>query len=778
MTGSRSKLAAWLGQLDAVDGAATARRALRTGSAAGASAFLNPLPGSPSAVRGASPSMPISDNDAKNAGSTPPLAHKILAGRTITGGFDEERIRTIETPRGAKGASLDAPGGGQTERRRGGGGAVSKLAAGYQPAVVKVVSYAGNAKRAAATAQYVQRDGAELETQDGVKLETRDAVQNEIAAWSESFRERAESQDAALTRIQLAGIKDSPEGRATMQAAIAAAFEGHAYAVRMGAQPEGLLVARAVLVLAGQGLERFRVRDERVGTNHDGFSRRIFDPRSEAAMKVRIEAATGIAPHRVSLEPGAPAHGVSGVTHRLDVLLEAGTAIDHKGNIVANAIDVCKTAQSWRSGLRSQGPRETMHLVMSAKADVDIEAFTDTARGFLHAQFPDNKFMFAVHTDKASEGHIHAHAIVALRSDGGQKLHPGRQDFALWRQAYAAEAEARGIKIVATHAAERASSQSYGPRDKAIVDAADRPRPDREARDRAYAEKNPHVVASARQRIEIARANPIRLPRTEWERRVANESVVTWSVAAKDTEAGSPERVMQNRVGVAATSVAVLDAIAKRIQTYETGGAAMANASAEQMYRDLRTIDKTIQSVAEQLDGPTRQAFLERSQPYLMRLAARVDVQRAIDGGVESFTREEIAQRTGQAGERIIAEADRIAASQEREATQAERIAATVSNSEIRDVGAPALTPTAQQDLVEERRAAAQTERSAAAERRESDAAAEDAARLAQQALASPIQTALTDSERLQLLRREQEALAKQIDEEPERQRLQAQRIR
>src|SRR5208282_2251609 len=142
---------------------------------------------------------------------------------------------------------------------------------------------------------------------------------------------------------------------------------------------------------------------------------------------------------------------------------------------------------------------------------------------FLHAQFPDNKFMFAVHTDKAGEGHIHAHAIVALRSDSGQKLHPGRQDFARWRQTYAAEAQAHGIKIVATHAVERASSQSYGPRDKAIVDTADRPRPHREARDRAYAEKNPHVVAIARQRIETARDNPIRLPATDWERLIANQ---------------------------------------------------------------------------------------------------------------------------------------------------------------------------------------------------------------------------------------------------------------
>ena len=772
-----SPLSAWLARLDVVDATAVSRRSTQAGASSAPSVSIDPLPGSagPFAEMGRSAGASAPGSSDMSAGS--PLAHDILAGRTSTGQRDEERNRTMETPRGAKGAFLDRPGGPPTDPRRGGGGAVSKLAAGYQPAVVKVVSYAGNAKRAAATAQYVQRDGAQLETQDGAKLETRDAVQNEIAAWSEGFRERAESQDASAVRIQLAGVMDNPEGHETLKAAITAAFEGHPHAIRIGVQSDGHLEARAVVVFAGAGKERFRVRDERIGTAKDGFTRRVFDPRSEAAMKARIEASTGTAPHRVSLEPGAPAHGVSGVTHRLDALVEAGHAIEHKGSVIANAVDVRKAAQSWRSGLRSQGPRETMHLVMSAKSGVDVAAFTDTARGFLHAQFPDNKFMFAVHTDKASEGHIHAHAIVALRSEGGQKLHPGRQDFALWRRTYAAEAQAHGIKIVATHAAERASSQSYGPRDKAIVDAADRPRPHREARDRAYAEKNPRVVANARERIETARANPIRLPRTDWEKTIANESVTAWSAAAKGAEFVIPVREMRNRVAVAATSVAIIDSIAKRIEAYETGGSNMAEASAEQMYRDLRTIDKTIQSVAEQLSGPTRQAFLERSQPYLMRLAARVDVQRAIDGGAQTFTQEDIAQRTGQASERIIAEADRIAAAQARNAAQAERLSTTVSNSEIRDEGAPSLTPTMQQDLAGERRAAAITQRSAATERREADAAAE-AARSAQQYPAVPIPKANTEGERLQHLRREQEALAKQIDEEPERPRPQGQRIR
>ena len=279
------RLATWLGQLDAVDAVATARRARQLlGGFGGAKGIGAALPGSNDAASAGSRGDRIEAPFSGEGFSGSTGAHEILSGRTITGQFDDERNRTMETPRGAKGAALAEPSRLPNDPRRG-GGSISKLAAGYQPAVVKVVSYAGNAKRAAATANYVQRDNAQLETQDGVKLETREAVQNEIAAWSERFRERAESQDAALTRIQLAGIKDSPEGRATLQAALAAAFEGHAYAVRIGVQADGLLEARAVVVFAGAGKERFRVRDERVGTEGDGFARRVFDPRSEAAMK-------------------------------------------------------------------------------------------------------------------------------------------------------------------------------------------------------------------------------------------------------------------------------------------------------------------------------------------------------------------------------------------------------------------------------------------------------------------------------------------------------------
>ena len=96
-------------------------------------------------------------------------AHEILRGETITGQRDEERLRRLHAPSGGGG------GGGTAARTRarsspmmgsgtgsGGGPAIGRarqLAAGYQPAVVKIVSYARGVTRATATGQYVLREG-------------------------------------------------------------------------------------------------------------------------------------------------------------------------------------------------------------------------------------------------------------------------------------------------------------------------------------------------------------------------------------------------------------------------------------------------------------------------------------------------------------------------------------------------------------------------------------------------------------------------------------------
>ena len=216
---------------------------------------------------------------ARGGGPAPPQsarAHEILHGATITGQRDEERLRRLPASSGGGG------GGGRATARAdartapvvgGGGGAgtgaavrtARQLASGYQPAVVKIVSYARGVARATATGQYVLREDVPLETHDGRVLADKRSVANEIEAWSSAFARRAESQDVGALRMTLAGVSDTPEGRAAYGQAIAAAFEGHRYAYRLQATAAGELEARLVVAMAGAGKERFRVRESAAG---------------------------------------------------------------------------------------------------------------------------------------------------------------------------------------------------------------------------------------------------------------------------------------------------------------------------------------------------------------------------------------------------------------------------------------------------------------------------------------------------------------------------------
>ena len=196
-------------------------------------------------------------------------------------------------------------------------------------------------------------------------------------------------------------------------------------AARSRRAPSSPSPARSSRSAAGEPrrTERFSVTERQIGAGDEGFREIVFAPKSEARMKARIEQATGLGQHRLSIEPGAPGHGQSSVIHRLTQLTERGPAISGAGATLKDASAIATEARAWRRDLRSFSPRDTMHMIVSAKAGTDVEAFTNSARGFLHEQFADHKFMFGVHTDKADAGHIHAHAIVDRAQRRGAKDH-------------------------------------------------------------------------------------------------------------------------------------------------------------------------------------------------------------------------------------------------------------------------------------------------------------------------------------------------------------------
>ncbi|QND69571.1 relaxase/mobilization nuclease domain-containing protein (plasmid) [Mesorhizobium loti] len=716
---------------------------------------------------------------AKRVSSLPSTSSQAdIRGATISGGQDEERRRLLPAAaRGGAGGlagntgsgSPTAPIAGNLSSSGGaqGGGAIGRarqLAAGYQPAVIKVVSYARGVARVTATGQYVQREEAALETHDGRMLGDREAVADEIKVWSTSFAKRAESQDVAAMRLKLHGVRDTPAGRQTYEKAMVAGFEGHRYAYRLDATPSGELEARLVVAMAGSPKERLRVREERVGNAEVGFTQRRLNIRSEATVKARIEAATGHPRHAVSVDPGPTTHGRDGVTYRLNKLIEKGAVVDDRGKVLSNVADARVAAREWGPSLRSQSARDTMHLIISAKTGADVAALTDAVRAFLHDRFADHKFMFGVHTDKQADGHIHAHAIITVRNESGQKIHPGRETFREWREVYAQHAQAHGLKIVATSAKERASSQSYGPKDKAIVDVAERPRPTREARDRAYAADpaNQRLIHNARNRIRVARANPIKLPASKPDRRAVNESVAAWRTLAREHPDNALAKQMFERLAMAQTLGNVLDMIGKRVDhfTKETNDMPVTSA---QMTKDLRLMNEAVSRTSDLLDGETKQQFREASSRYLETLASRIDLQRAQERGAQEVSRSEVEAIAGVNADRLIARAQQVSLKEQREAVSAERIVDRAVEMERRQEARGGIDPASHRELGVDRAIVANSQQSAAREAREA-AAAIEASRVLADHPAQPLPQSLLQTDAIVALQLEQEKVLQEID--------------
>lgn len=713
-------------------------------------------------------------------------AHVIIRGATVSGGLDEERLRRLPAPSGG-GAGRQAaspkpgsaaapiegglPGGGGGP----GGGPLAQarqLASGYQPAVVKVLSYATGVTRATATGQYVQREDVPVETHDGRILSDREAVADEIKDWSKDFEKRKPSHDVVTVRLKLDGVSDTAEGREAYAKAIAAGFEGHRHASRVDRLPSGEIEAHIVTAAAGGPKERFRVRNERIGTPENG---KRFDYRSEAVIKARIHGATGIPEQAISLDPGKPQHGRDGVTWQLNRLVErGGPLVDNRGKAIGDVAAARNAAKEWSRSLRSQSPRDTMHLMLSSKADADPEALRRAARAFLHDRFADHRFLFGVHVDRETDGHIHIHAVITVKDESGQKIHPGPSEFRGWRESYAQHAQAEGLKIVATSAMERVSAQSYGARDKAIVDVAERPRPAREARDRAYAAEpaNQRLIDNARQRIAAARTNPIRLPTSEPERRVVNEGVVAWGIVAREQPDSAVAKDMLERLTMAQTVGAILYTIGKRVDHLTKEDQHMAITS-EQMVKDLRLMNEAVSRTSDLLDGETRQQFRETSARYLETLANRVDLQRVQESGAQQLSRSEVEAITGANADRLIAHAQDVRVKEEREAASAQRRVDRAIEAERRQEGRGGLDPESQRELRAERAIVRGSQQSAAREAREA-AAAVEAARVLAEHPVQPLPQALVQTDALAQLRAEQEKIVREIEAE----RVEAQSIK
>ncbi|WP_375459856.1 relaxase/mobilization nuclease domain-containing protein [uncultured Enterovirga sp.] len=559
---------------------------------------------------------------------------------------------------------------------------ISGLAGGGQKAVVKVVSFASGSARVGALASYVTKEregGVATEDQDGLALDSA-AVVAKLARWSQGYSERQPSKDVATVRFEVAGRAGLDVE--TVQTGFGRAFEGYRFALRVERAGEGGFEVTAVVAAAG---------DPALSVAGAKAQPRFkFDKAFEASLAAGIARGLGAEVQAQVLGTG---HGREGALHRLSLLVAGGAALDERGRELSTVDDVRAAADAWRKGLGSRQARDAMHFVVSAKAGTDPTAFRSTARELLASEFAGHEYLFAVHNDR---GHLHAHAVILVKGEDGQRIRPDISTFAAWRSRYAEIAESHGIRMVATRRSDTASAPAFSQGEAALTDRGVAP---------------DHI----RRKVVAKRGDAIHVPVREEGRACAVQAYQAWKALETTSEAPQARSAAGEQLTRLATAVSVSHAAAARADgstDMQEKGAAMARARSEYLTAEFKRANDVLNRALPLLEGADKVEATERANAYLASLAKQVEAVEAVERG-------QVAERAH--GIRIREEREAIDANGEARSLKATAIEAG------RPRGAETSPETASEPeaaMLEE--AAARAERVAGRERPEAEAMARE----------------------------------------------------
>ncbi|MCJ9719924.1 relaxase/mobilization nuclease domain-containing protein [Agrobacterium sp. SHOUNA12C] len=386
------------------------------------------------------------------------------------------------------------------------------IAAGSQPAVVKLVSFAAGGVRVATLLTYQSRDGElAVERETGAQMAGGQWIQALADDWAEEDG-RQPSKD--VLRLSLSVRSDSDE---TIGAALKAALPGHriAWVSRPTEAGEGRIVDVVMSAAARAHANQRKVQ-------------RIYDNRkSLAGLSARLEDAFGAG---TGIEIHGFAHGVEGVGRYLSQVRKGtrhavwSVRMDKSGSFVGDVVinagsTSLAEAKDWKRDLRSQERRDVAHIIFSAKPGTAKEPFVDAARATLAREFAGHRYAFVLHEDRR---HLHVHVAVKMLSETGQRLHPRIQDFKRWRQILAEEARERNIPMDAVSRFERANPPGYKLKDIHRVQ-------------RGIATDN------ARRRVEAVKNGAVHIPVREEGNRSAAAAAHGWGHVAGIAAQAVPE---------------------------------------------------------------------------------------------------------------------------------------------------------------------------------------------------------------------------------------------
>jgi type IV secretion system T-DNA border endonuclease VirD2 len=575
-----------------------------------------------------------------------------------------------------------------------------------QAAVIKLASYAAGRRRVGSLTDYLSRDGElTVETQLGQKLAGRPALDAELADWEPAFENRAPSKDVASLVIGMDTAHDADVARG-----LDLAFEGRKFAWQD--MEDDLSSMRVVVVLAGEDRLRLDVSAKGLVKIAERLATAWGDDRSDDTCQASVTlTSTG--------------HGKNGLSYRLARLAGQGAFQTSDGQTIETPSEASALARDWSKGLNSRRVRDTLHLVMSAKAGTELSAFYDTARAFLADRFNGHRYMFAIHQDRQ---HVHAHAVITMRRDDGIKLDPRIKDFADWREAFAERARAHGIDMVATRRLERAAVPAYKLKDIQLIEAA--------RRDGLL------PPLKAKLRVEAKQQDAIHVPS-----RAEGKAAVAAARAASGSNANSND---QERLLIADVTAKFLDELQAVWGGANTEEAAMANRPVDELQSDLKQMNTAATRIALLLPAASRPQFEALASPILENAAS------VVDQAISVASMGELSSR-----------ASEVARQEQREATEAQHLAdlARRTAEPLRRNESPGSTERTQIEAI-----ARTTERTAAREQREAVAAAQ----IAQDVAANPgepIPLQANEPEAIHELREEQARQFRQGEKSRNRER-------
>ncbi len=343
------------------------------------------------------------------------------------------------------------------------------IAKGSQSAVVKLASYAGGA-RAGAMLEYVSREGSlRVENERGEKLGLAGDRAKILEEWEPLMDNRAHSKDVASFTMQLrgdfAGLSDlelREVGRSTFHGLVSTPIEDgedrHSFAFGIERRGDGAAVMTGLMVLRSTS----------------GI-RRTPDGKGEAMIARAIGQNLDLPAQPSNFRFGGYGNGVEYGTHKLRDLVEqfSGRVTTDRGLAIVDQKQAGDLVQrEWRKELHSRAPRDVMHVIMSARAGTDPEAFEGAVRGFMARTFGEqgHRYVFAMHDpatdpkaadDGGKRPHVHAHAIITTKNEHGERPRIGPATFRDWRENLAEHARQNGIQMEMTDRRDIASAPAY-----------------------------------------------------------------------------------------------------------------------------------------------------------------------------------------------------------------------------------------------------------------------------------------------------------------------------